>query len=869
MNPKNWKEIEEIFHTVTNLSPPERGKYLDRVCQKHPSLRTEIESLIANFENNKSFMEEPAFNKGLELISKETTDLVGKEVGSYRLLKLLGKGGMGEVYLSEDFRLNRKVALKFISNKFTNDSWAKRRLLKEAQAVAQLDHPNICTLYALQEEKEQSFMVMQYIEGETVASLIEKECLKIEKVYKIASEVASALAEAHFHGIIHRDIKPQNIMIAVSGQAKVLDFGLAKIETPIKEIDNTSDVGLIVGTVAYMSPEQLRAEKLDFRTDIFSFGIMLYEMVTAKNPFRKTSSAETISTILKDKVPTPTGLKSRLEFALIEIAQKCLEKNPKDRYQSFSELLLDLDDVEKKATSRLPRLKSFKYNLVIFFFALLFVAFAITLKIFPSLSTKSTNNISSSTIDLVASEPTLLILPPNESTKNNQLEYLYNGLFEDLIQKLSSSKKLEVKKPKVIPERKNSAEYFQKIGHDFKAQYILDWHLVNQSNYQLLQIKLIDTKEGLEKWQKDYILTKERIVKKQEEINNDITQVLEISLSDKEKELLVKITNPKAKDLYFKGRHFLENKNIQKAINTFQEAIELDPASSRAYVGFAMSLMESNSAAYGSVSTKETINKVKAALRRAKEIEEAKNTKTAETFACLGTIKMKYDWDWKGAEKDFLEAIKLDQNYTDTYYEYSNLLALMGRDQESIKYAEKAKELDPFSFKSHLNLGRSFYLAGDYKNAEKIYNYVRDNANREFIGQKRAFNSSLHLLSILYLVTDRTKEAIKLLEHLYFKEKITFAATMLIHAYVKAVRIRDARKLCSEIERMPIEKFPIQERAISYLALDKEKAAKLFDQACSEKIPLIPFIVVEPLFKDLRRSDHIFLQIAKSANLQQ
>src|SRR5262245_163143 len=299
MEAEDWRRLEQLFHTALELGVPERADYLARECADDEAMRAEIESLIEVFEKQADFLDKPAFNAGLKALSADSSEaLTGKLIGSYRVQRMLGKGGMGEVYLAEDLRLGRQVALKFLARRLASDNWARRQLIKEAQAVAMLDHPNICTVHGLEAAENHCFIVMQYIEGEALSNLIHEKRLDTKQALPLAQQIVSALAEAHSHGIIHRDIKPQNIILTAGGQLKMLDFGLAKV-APGKKRSNEenassqiSQTGLIAGTIAYMSPEQLRGERLDFRSDIFSAGTVLYELGSGKNPVAQEKDAE-------------------------------------------------------------------------------------------------------------------------------------------------------------------------------------------------------------------------------------------------------------------------------------------------------------------------------------------------------------------------------------------------------------------------------------------------------------------------------------------------------------------------------------------------------------------------------------------------
>jgi len=311
MKPERWRQIDQLLEAALERRPEERAAFLAVACAGDESLRLEVESLLRSDEAAESFIEEPvvALAAGV-MAEQQVRAMAGQRISHYEIVSRLGAGGMGEVYLAEDLKLARKVAIKFLPPTLMADEEARRRLLREARAAAALDHPNICTIYEVGDEDGRSFIVMQYIEGETLAARIKRERLELSEALAIAIQVAEALQEAHQHGIIHRDIKPQNLMLTARGQVKVLDFGLAKVvhervEAP-EEADTSSLMstpGAIVGTVLYMSPEQARGERLDVRSDIFSFGTTLYEMLSGRRPFEAKSTAEIISAILTREAP--------------------------------------------------------------------------------------------------------------------------------------------------------------------------------------------------------------------------------------------------------------------------------------------------------------------------------------------------------------------------------------------------------------------------------------------------------------------------------------------------------------------------------------------------------------------------------------
>jgi serine/threonine protein kinase len=355
----HWEKLKEIFHAAVALAPEARSAYLDRACDGNESLRQAVESLIKSHQET-GFVDQPAYEAAGEMLLADERLTAGQTVGRYRILSLLGQGGMGEVYLAEDTKLHRRVAIKFLPADSSANEQANRRLLREAQAAAKLDHPNICAVHEVAEENGRGFIVMPYVEGETLDIRLKRKPFEVPESLAIAAQVADALAEAHAHGIIHRDIKPSNIIITARGQARVMDFGLAKaasarVATGIDAEASTQAMlttpGTIIGTVPYMSPEQVHGQPLDARTDIFSFGILLYEILTGQQLFAAETPAGTISAILtKEPAPLSDYFKTCPQ-KLQRVVSKCLEKDRERRYQTMREVVTDLENVRRECES--------------------------------------------------------------------------------------------------------------------------------------------------------------------------------------------------------------------------------------------------------------------------------------------------------------------------------------------------------------------------------------------------------------------------------------------------------------------------------------------------------------------------------------
>ena len=358
MTPERWKQIDELAQAALERGGDERACFLDEACAGDDALRREVESQIAYQQQASKFLEEPAFKHAAELMAEthtETESMEGRTISHYSILRKLGAGGMGEVYLAQDSTLSRNVAIKFLSQNSVAGEQARKRLVREAKAAAALDHPHICAVYEVGEESGYSFIVMQYVEGETLASRMQRQPLEFREALDIAVQIADALAAAHSHRIIHRDVKPQNVMLTVSGQVKVLDFGLARVVRDGSLIDSIGETeslltmpGSVIGTVPYMSPEQVRGEALDGRSDIFSFGAVLYEMLSGRNPFAAQSVGATMSSILT-KEPAPLArYAADVPDELQRIVRKALSKDKEGRYQTIKDLLIDLRELKQE-----------------------------------------------------------------------------------------------------------------------------------------------------------------------------------------------------------------------------------------------------------------------------------------------------------------------------------------------------------------------------------------------------------------------------------------------------------------------------------------------------------------------------------------
>jgi serine/threonine protein kinase len=519
---ERWQQVAKLFHAALEREPSQRSAFLAEACGSDDQLNSEVLSLLAAHEKEGSFIDSPALAaRGLATSTSETPSLIGSFIAHYKIASLLGRGGMGEVYLAEDTRLGRKVAIKCLSAPSQGDEQAKRRLVREARAAARLDHPSICAIHEVGEADGLTFIVMQFIEGETLASRIARGPLEAAELLDIAIPVAEALAEAHSQGIIHRDIKPQNIMISARGQVKVLDFGLAKLveagiaNTEARTESLSTGSGVLIGTIPYMSPEQVRGEQLDGRSDIFSLGAVMYEMASGQRPFDAGSSAGTISAILTEEPRPLSEISPTAPAALERIARRALTRDRDYRYQSAGNMLEDLENLR----SGLKRAKPSRRHLPMIIRSLgnrigddrrvrlrLSRQAAILAALgFALVVLWKTGILSARKANPTTSAASVAVLPFKSVGDNPaDSEYIADGFSESLIASLA-----RLPNSRIIPwmtaERyKQSTKSLQEIARELRVDAVITGSLRRRDDRIGVSISLIDAESGMQYWSDEF-----------------------------------------------------------------------------------------------------------------------------------------------------------------------------------------------------------------------------------------------------------------------------------------------------------------------------------------------------------------------------
>ena len=600
--------------------------------------------------------------------------LKNKTVSHYKIIEKIGEGGMGIVYKAQDTKLKRTVALKFLPPELTRDPEAKERFIQEAQAASALQHNNVATIHEINETEEgQMFICMDCYEGEILKNKIQKGSLKLEEAIDIAIQIAEGFKKAHEKGIVHRDIKPANILITDDGVVKILDFGLAKLKGQAR----LTKIGTTVGTVAYMSPEQVKGEDVDHRTDIWSLGVVLYEMITGQLPFKGEYDQAIIYSIMNEEPEPMTGLRIGVPIELERIVNKTLAKNPKERYQRISELLVDLKVLSKKV--------------------------------------ETGETITSSSGE--KRKPSIAVLPFIDMSPKKDQEYFCEGMAEELINALTKVAKLQVASRTSAFQFRGKGYDISEIGRKLNVQSILEGSIRKAGDKLRITAQLVSVSDGYHIWSEKYDRDLEDIFAIQDEISLMIVENLKVKLLEKEKTKLLRryTENQEAYDLYLKGRYFWNRRyegGLQKAIEYFKQTLKKDPSHAPSYSGIADSL---SILGLFWLPPKEVFPKARSAAQKAIEIDEM----LAEGYTSLGWILFMYDWDWSGAEREFKRAIELDNRYAINHSWYALFLSFMGRFEEATLHSNRSLELEPVSVILNSNSIAVHYFKREYDDAIK------------------------------------------------------------------------------------------------------------------------------------------------------
>ncbi len=787
----------------------------------------------------------------------------GTQLGPYVITASLGEGGMGEVYRARDTRLKRDVAVKVLSSRLTAEPSAKQRFEREANTASALNDPHICTIYDVGEHEGQQFLVMELLEGQTLKQYMDGQALTVEQVLRLGMQISGALQTAHGKGIIHRDLKPANIFVTVSGEVKVLDFGLAKL-LPHTEQDATLSLALteplaVIGTLPYMAPEQLRGENTDARTDIWGIGTVLYEMATGQRPFNEELAPRLTDAILH-KLPAPLrGLNGAIPADLERIILKCLDKDPENRYQSAKELVVDLRRLStpnsQSGTSSTAKptvwrraVRPMKY------------ATAGVLALAAVLVATNPSGWRERLLSRAASPriQSLAVLPLANLSNDSNQDYFADGMTEALIANLAQIRALHVISRTSVMHYKGSNESLPQIARDLNVDAVIEGTVQRSGDRVQVTAQLIQGQTDVHLWAKTYDRNFQDILVMQSELAQAIAGEVKTHLSTQEREHLAhaQTINPDAYNAYLLGTYHANKRNpeaIDKGIEYFQQAIRIDPSYAMAYAGLAQAYVERD--IWGGLGIGKSADQVRAATLKALELD----AELAEAHVLLAHIHFQYDWNWQGTEAEFKRAFELNSNLAGSYVGYAFYLQAMGRHQEAAASAHRAVELDPLSPVNITDEGRILYRARQYEKAIALY--------------KRALELDPGYLPALSRIADAYEQLGKFDEALASAQKMMNGPgdhrvdrRSLARIYARMGRRREAMEIVQAIEQdgaLGGAEFAL---AAIYSALgDRDHAIAALERGV-QRHSVLAVVFRDPQLDPLR-SDPRFQQLLRRAGL--
>ncbi|HXY07317.1 MAG TPA: protein kinase [Terriglobales bacterium] len=855
MTPEQWQRIREILGEALELKPEERPAFLERACPADPLVRRQVESLLVwGDEARSSFLESPPLPVTLP---------VGAKLGDYEVQALIGSGGMGEVYRAHDTRLGRDVAVKVLLGLWSQDRDRLRRFEQEARAAAALNHPNIIAVFQMGTYQDAPYLVSELLEGATLREHLERGPLPVRKAIDYGVQMARGLDAAHEKGIAHRDLKPENLFVTKDGRLKILDFGLAKLterqalpDVRATTISAETEPGMVMGTVGYMSPEQVRGEAADYRADFFAFGAILYEMLSGKRAFRKPTAVETMSAILNEDPTEISQLGPATPQPLQRVVQRCLEKNPDQRFQSAADLAFALEALSESGraealTETRPkagisqRVKAKAAGVVLLLaFLVWFGGGRLREKLRPG-----ARNIQS-----------LAVLPLQNLSGDPAQDYFADGMTEELTAELSKIGAVRVISRTSAMRYKGANKSLPEIASELSVDGIIEGSVQRARDRVKITVQLIHAPTDTHVWADSYEGNMGDVLALQDDVARSIANEVKVKLTPPELTRLTsnRAVNPEAYEAYLKGRYYWSKRTPegeQKGLEYFQQAVALDPGYAPAYSGVADSYIVLG--AHRHLDVHEAFPKARAAATKALELDEG----LAEAHVSLGTVKTFYDWDWAGSKREFQRALELRPNYSTAHHWYAHYLAAVGRVDEAVAEIKEARELDPFGITVNIWLARTLYYSRQYDQAIEQY--------RRTLELYPEWSDLHNGIGDCYALKGQLSEAVGEWEKGLQLSGENQLADSLRHAYAAGGYTIYLRKRLDHLKASAqTEPAAPLDFAYAFAKLgDKEHALEWLEKAYNERDPWL-YLKADPVFDGLREEPR-FKDLVRGMGLSQ
>lgn len=827
MTPERWRQIEELYLRAVDLRVEERSALLARAS---PEVRQRVEAMLAQPTGSK-LMDRPVW----EAVPASASITLGTQLGAYRIEGVLGEGGMGVVYRAMDTKLNRPVAVKLLSDDLA-DAASRRRFQREAQTASSLNHPHILTVHDAGEVDGRQYLVTELVDGGTLRDWARAEKRGWAQTVELLVGVADGLAAAHEAGILHRDIKPTNILVAKNGYAKLADFGLAKLaggsegEITRTATEQVTRPGLAIGTVAYMSPEQAAGKPLDARSDIFSFGLVLHELLAGHRPSAGANDLEVMQNIIR---LTPQPLSAEIPVRLREAVEKALEKDPAHRYQSMRDMVVDLRRLMRPSGETTapvaPARRTIAWALVGATVVLLIAGIA-AWKFWPRASAHPIRS--------------LAVLPLRNVSRDPDQQYFADGMTDQLTTGLAQVSALNVIARTSVMRYAGTQKTTPEIARELHVDAVVEGSVQRSGDRVLITAELVDGSNDRHLWAKSYERDARDALALQNEVAQAIAGEIQVKLSPQEQARLAppQPVNPEAQEAYLRGMYWREKGDARKAFQYLQQAVQKDPryAAGWAALSVAYEMMKDG----GLISAQEAYPKERAAATRALELDET----SAEAHMALAGVLQYNDWKWAEADREFRRAIELNPNLALAHAALSEGLTIRGRYEDALAEIRRALQVGPYDVVVNYGMGYDLFYARRYDQAIEQ-------------GQKadELFPPRFHgIIGLAYEQKGDSQHALSELAEMVkvVKDSPTRPQKLadLAHAYAVFGNKKEASRLLAEMTELSERGYvPSWGFALVYTGLgDKDRAFEWLDKAYNERSSELPWIKADPRMDPLR-----------------